>query len=229
MLSLMRKLAGILGLVAALAFAPSLAWADAEITTANSSEDAETESGDASGTNHSTGIAGMSSGEVQAQDIDDVDAENVQEGDNDVDTAQSANASTGDTVGGQVIGAVSDGELTVDATNSSEDVDATSGDADANNIAVQLAGLFSGVEASDISDVNADNVQEGDNGSDLAQVANATSGDAVAGQVFGAVTTGATDAVLANSSLDSDTTSGDADETNEGISANGLVSGVIEV
>jgi hypothetical protein len=55
-------------------------------------------------------------------------------------------------------------------------------------------------------------------------------GDAVGGQVFGAVTTGTTDAVLANLSVDTDATSGDSDDLSDSDLFTGLLaSGVIEI
>ena len=158
----------------------------------------------------------------------------MQEGDNELDVSQDANAQSGDTVGGQVIGAVVDGNLTVDATNLSRDVDLESGDADGDNNFAAFVGLTGGsstaLGADDILNNEADNVQVGDNSSDILQNTDAATGDAVGGQVFGGRVSGTTDAVLANTSEDTDADSGDADESNDVGQFTGLqASGVIQI
>ena len=226
-----------LGLAAALAFAPVAAWAETSITTANESEDTEVKSGDSTATNNGTAQVGHQGGgetDIESADIENQEATNVQEGDNDLEATQDANTQTGDGVGGQVIGAVVDGTLTVDATNASNDVEVETGDATSDNDFAAFVGLSAASEtnigAADVFNDSATNVQEGDNGTDVSQSSNAATGDAVGGQVFGAVTTGASDVVLANTSTDSDTTSGDADESSDSSTAAGLfATGVIDV
>lgn len=76
----------------------------------------------------------------------------------------------------------------VEATNRSEDVDATSGDAAAANDMAVVLGLAVSTPtaaAQDISGVTALNIQGGDNDSPAPQLAEASSGDAVGGQVTG--------------------------------------------
>ena len=223
---------------AALAWAPAqLAAADTSITASNESEDSEVESGDVEATNSSSGFAGHQGGgsnQVGAQDIESDQATNVQEGDNDVDGEQNATARSGDGVGGQVLGGVSSGELSVDATNRTSDVDVETGDATAENSFAAFVGLHAGsdtvVDAADIFSGSAANVQEGDNEADVSQDSLAETGDAVGGQVFGAVSSGASDVVLANTSEDSDATSGDADQNSTSTTFSGLAAaGIIRV
>jgi len=172
-------------------------------------------------------------GSVARADVDDVAADNVQEGDNETGTEQSGDAASGDAVGGQVTGVVSGGDTSVDATNRSEDVDIETGDADAFNDSNTFTGLapevaFSTVSASDIDNVTADNVQEGDNETEIAQSADAASGDGVGGQVIGVVTSagGSADIVAANTSEDVDIETGDAFAENDADAIVGLLAGI---
>jgi hypothetical protein len=223
-------------LVALLAVVPAIASAETSITTSNSSDDTETTSGDATAENNAAAQAGHNGGgdtDVTAGDIENENATNVQEGDNDVDGSQSATSESGATVGGQVIGAVTDGALTIDATNSSTDVDVESGDATSTNDFSAFVGLdaASGTTvAADIINGDATNVQEGDNGADVTQRTDAVTGDAVAGQILGATSGGPTDIVLANTSEDTDATTGDSEEDSTAGTFTGLVAtGIIEI
>jgi hypothetical protein len=64
-----------------------------------------------------------------------------QEGDNDAEAEQQANADSGDIVAGQVIGAQSSGgNININASNHTENVDAKTGDANASNNADVSAG-----------------------------------------------------------------------------------------
>jgi hypothetical protein len=132
-----------------------------------------------------------------------------------------------------VLGAVTAGDLTLDATNDSSGASAGSGGAEALNSAAAFAGLDVAsatiVAAADVTSTAADNVQEGDNAGSFAQTAEATSGDAVSGQVAGVVTSagGSADLVLANTT-DGSSGSGFAffDNTLEsftGLNAGGLI------
>jgi hypothetical protein len=113
-------------------------------------------------------------------------------------------AASGDGVGGQVLGIVSAGDASVDATNESTDVDVETGLASADN--------FLGHTVGQVSDGGGDNFTDGEISSEVAQDATATSGDAVAGQVAGVVTSagGSADLVLANTSDDVDGETGDS-------------------
>jgi hypothetical protein len=224
-------LAGILALF------PAAALAETTIVTSNSSDDTETKSGDADASNSGSAFVGHQGGgstDVGGADITSGQATNVQEGDNDLDADQSATASTGDTVGGQVIGAVTDDALSVDATNLSEDIEATSGDADADNTFDAFVGLSAAtgtsIGAADIVSGSGTNVQEGDNDADVDQFSQADTGAAVGGQVFGAVAGGPSDIVLANTSTDAETESGDSDQDNDSDVFTGLAAaGIIDI
>jgi hypothetical protein len=157
---------------------------------------------------------------------------NAQQGDNRSGTTQAGSGDSGDAVGGQVGGVVSSGNTSVDATNSTNNADVTSGDARGSNNAVTLLGAtVSGgcvvtPSACDIfSPAPTTNTQEGDNTSRLTQNATSASGDAVAGEVIGVVTSsgGSADVVLANSSANSDAQSGDSRFANDDVSVIGLI------
>jgi hypothetical protein len=242
------------------------AGGSADVVAANTSEDVDIDTGDVDADNDANAFVGLNAfGDVlfdgvgggagasptaTAADIDNIAAFNVQEGDNDAEAAQDASAASGDGVGGSVIGVVSAGDASVDATNHSEDVDISTGDADASNDFDAFVGLTEGdtiffdaidggagapgasptAVASDIVNDFAFNVQEGDNDKSLTQDASATSGDGVAGQVAGVVTSagGSADLVLANTSLDSDADTGDGtfdntDDSFTGLNAFGLI------
>jgi hypothetical protein len=216
--------------VALFALSGAAVRADTDITTANSSDDTETTSGDAAATNNGAAVAGHQSGgdtDVEASDIDNSGAAaNVQEGDNEVEANQSANSRSGSAVGGQIIGAQTSGDLTVNATNSSEDVDVETGDADSTNDFSAFVGLNSASGTTVAADIfnsgGATNLQEGDNDASVAQESNATTGDGVAGQILGAVTSGTATIALANTSEDTDATSGDSTQADDAAVFTGL-------
>jgi hypothetical protein len=215
------------------------AGGSADVVAANTSEDVDIETGDADANNDAAAFVGLNAtgtAGIAADDILNASATNVQVGDNELEAAQDATAASGDGVGGSVIGVVSAGDASVDATNHSEDVEVETGDADSTNDFAAFVGLTNGsttaLNAADILNGNAANVQEGDNAKDLSQSADATSGDAVAGQVAGVVTSagGSADLVLANTSEDSDAESGDGDFDNNDESFTGLnASGAIAI
>jgi hypothetical protein len=190
------------------------AGGSADVVAANTSEDVDLETGDSEADNDAAAFVGLNaSGTVlSAADIANASATNVQEGDNDYSADQSAEAASGDAVGGQVLGVVSAGDASVDATNRSEDIDVETGEVLAENDVAAFVGLTAGsdtafgpdgdVDADDIDNESAVNLQEGDNDKEVSQSATATSGDAVGGQVAGVVTSagGSADLVLANTS-----------------------------
>ena len=217
------------------------AGGSADVVAANTSEGVDIETGDADASNdaaafvglNATGTAGLA---AAGDDILNASATNVQVGDNELSASQDATSASGDGVGGSVIGVVSAGDASVDATNHSEDVDVETGDSDSSNDFAAFVGLTNGsttaLNAADILNGSAANVQEGDNSKDLSQSADATSGDAVAGQVAGVVTSagGSADLVLANTSTDADAESGDGDFDNSDESFTGLnASGAIAI
>jgi len=202
------------------------AGGSADVVAANTSTDVDVETGDATADNDAAAFVGLnfSSGDENRgttitadEDVVSASGTNIQEGDNDLDGTQTATASTGDGVGGQVLGIVSAGDASVDATNRSDDVDIDTGDADADNSAAAFVGLNASgtqttITASDLTLASGSvNAQSGDNSGSFDQTADATSGDGVAGQVAGVVTSagGSADLVLANTSTDSSSETGD--------------------
>ncbi len=213
------------------------AGGSADVVAANTSEGVDISTGDGDASNDAAAFVGLNAtGTVAAlaADIDNASATNVQDGDNDLEASQAALSASGDGVGGQVLGVVSAGDASVDATNRSEDVDVETGDTVSENDFAAFVGLTAGtgtaVVAADIENAAALNLLSGDNARELSQDATATSGDAVAGQVAGVVTTagGSADLVLANTSEDSDAESGEGefdndDESFTGLNAGGLI------
>lgn len=158
--------------------------------------------GSASATNLSSSFVGLNANTGNAV-VADVSGEavNMQEGDNVLDGPQTAVAESGDGVGGQVIGAVAAGDVTIDAKNVGGS--GSSGDATATNDVQTFVGLnassATAVGAADVSGT-AVNQQEGESLLSFAQTADAVSGDGVGGQVTGIVTSagGSADVVLDN-------------------------------
>jgi len=214
------------------------AGGSASVVAANTSTDVDIDTGDARAFNDAAAFVGLNSSSdtsvvnpFAADVLNASTATNVQEGDNKLDANQTATSSSGDGVGGQVLGIVSAGAASVDATNRSENVDIETGDARSENTFNAFVGLnFAtdtdiGGDAADLLNAGAaENVQEGDNKKDLDQDATSTSGDGVAGQVAGVVTSagGSADLVLANTSVDSDTDTGDGRFQNSDDSFTGL-------
>jgi hypothetical protein len=212
------------------------AGGSADVVAANTSEDVDIETGDADAANDAAAFVGLNATGTAglAADIVNASATNVQEGDNELVASQDATSASGDGVGGSVIGVVSAGDASVDATNHSEDVSVETGDADSANDFASFVGLTGGsttaLNAADILNGAAANVLEGDNASEVIQSAEAASGDGVAGQVAGVVTSagGSADLVLANTSVDADAETGDGDFANSNESFTGLnASGVV--
>jgi hypothetical protein len=202
----------------------------ADIVAANSSEDVGIETGDAeaeTATSAFVGQNGLPGSVLSVADIIGVLSTQIQEGDNDLAVDQSAIAQTGDGVGGQVLGVVSAGDASVDATNLSRDVDVETGDALAEDDVAAFVGQSVATDttvAADILNGETFNVQEGDNAAEVVQAAEASTGDAVAGQIGGVVTSagGSADLVLANTSEHSDTETGESFIDNEATSFTGL-------
>jgi hypothetical protein len=156
----------------------------------------------------------------------DVSGTVEQTGDNEVDLTQGAAAGTGDAVGGgQVTGLVvgAGGDVALDATNASQDSDASSGNSTSHNTAAAcaeaeecveaermlLAGPYLDIVAEFGASGSASILQEGDNDLAAAQVGDAMSGDGVAGaQIVGAVVSGTADVVLDNTSEDDESGTG---------------------
>jgi len=144
---------------------------------------------------------------------------NGQEGDNKAATDQSGTSNSGDANNGQVVGAVSSGKTSVDATNSTDHADVSTGDARGENNASAFTGqdtsfisFVDNLRATDILTVFSVNLQEGDNKTDTVQLATTLSGDGIGGQVIGVVTSagGSSDVTAANTSKNVDVQTGDA-------------------
>jgi len=180
------------------------AGGSADVVAANTSEDVDIETGEAFADNDADGI----DGDLDVGQQEFSGNENDAEDDISFEMSQTASAASGDGVGGQVLGIVSAGDASVDATNESTDVDVETGDAFAENEADYEVG-----QSSD----GGDNFSDGEISSELAQDASANSGDAVAGQVAGVVTSagGSADLVLANTSEDIDAESGFSEFQND--------------
>jgi hypothetical protein len=208
------------------------AGGSADVVAANRTEDSDINTGNADASNDTAAFVGLNAasdgltvGPGAAEDVLNSFATNAQAGDNRLAGHQSANAASGDGVGGQVLGIVSAGDASVDASNLSRGVSVDTGEADANNSAFNFVGLNvasgtdvgPGVFTSELSGILAANAQDGDNRKSFGQSANASSGDGVAGQVAGVVTSagGSADLVLANRSEDSDATTGSSDFNND--------------
>jgi hypothetical protein len=206
------------------------AGGSADIVAANRSTDVTIDTGDSRARNDSASFVGLLFADdsdfeigVNPADLTVDDADNAQEGDNSLDGKQVANASSGDGVGGSVLGVVSAGDASIDATNRSDNVDIETGDTRANNAATAFVGLLDAddsdvdIGAADVTANDAGNLQEGDNSGDFSQTANANSGDSVAGQVAGVVTSagGSADLVLASTTVDSDASSGSGSFSND--------------
>ena len=232
-------------IVAALVAAPVLVpvASYAQVTGSNDSSNTDASSGNAQGTNSASGQTGQSSSNsstVKTQDVKNSNGTNVQDGNNRTTVSQTTNVKTGDVVVGQVIGGVvaGGGNLVVNATNHSENVDATSGDAEGHNTADVATGLIStdgaafvgdalgnsNASTSDLNNVVGRNLQNGDNRTTVRQNSNVQTGDAVGGQVIGAVVNGGTtDIAAANTTKDSDITTGDAKADNSLAAFTGLL------
>ena len=216
--------------------AVTAAGGSADIVAANTSRDVEAESGDAEGEND---INALAANFVQASglccpvpglpgvaDIESATATVVHEGDNEIDSDQDLDIGTGDSVGGQVIGVVSSGDASVDATNLSEDVETSTGDAEGENEFNGVAGdIVIGGELTELADIDsatATLVQEGDNDVENNQDFDVVTGDSVAGQIIGVVAAGTVDVVGANTSVDSETETGESEGNNTNNAAAGL-------
>jgi len=198
------------------------AGGSASVVAANTTLRSDAQTGDADSSNDYrafTGLVQTDDGDINLADAfgrcDDCGP--IQDGTNSSTGNQNATASTGDGVVGQVNGIVAGGRTSLDANNHTEDSSATSGDADAEN--TQTA--FTGLVQTDDGNINLADafgrcddcapVQDGSNRQTLTQNATATSGDAIAGEVSGIVTSagGSASVVVANTTLRTDSTSGD--------------------
>lgn len=142
---------------------------------------------------------------------------NGQNGDNKTNTSQSGSDTSGTANGGQITGVVAGGTTSVDATNSTDHADVTSGDARGLNDASTFTGL-------DASSGTAVNRQNGDNKTAVSQDGSAVSGNASDGEIIGVVTSfgGSADVVAANTSSFNDVVTGRAKFENDSTTFTGL-------
>jgi len=189
----------------------------ASVVAANTTRDTDVSTGDANSSNDLGAFVGLNDSDLlSVSDITDAAATNLQDGNNRLTGRQSSTAATGDGVGGQVLGVVSAGATSLDASNTTDNSSVDTGDSDSSNGAGYFVGLndssTSTVAPSDITDAAASNLQDGNNTRTFTQTANATSGDSVAGQVSGVVTSagGSASVVLANNSTNIDSASGES-------------------
>jgi hypothetical protein len=212
------------------------AGGSASVVAANKTTNTDISTGDAKSTNDLAAFVGLQESSQTTTVTADISGTclvlcgNLQEGDNRFTGSQNASAKTGDGVGGQVLGVVSAGRASLDATNHTDDSSVDTGNGTSSNHAAEFVGLTDGpiaVGAADISGARAFNVQEGDNRKTLSQTADATSGDAVAGQVAGVVTSagGSASVVLANTSTSIDASTGTGKFNNSEAGFVGLNSG----
>jgi len=201
------------------------------ITAANSSDNVDVTTGDASGTNQSAAFVGLnrsSTGPSITADLTNVcttaPCPNVQDGSDRISSSQSVNTASGDGVAGQVIGAVTTGSLSINARNTTTDSSVETGDATGDNSASYFVGLnVSPTGTALTADITGScvaggcsNVQTGADRLSTHQSVRSTSGDGVAGGVIGAVSLrGSVRVTAANRTVDSDVTSGPADASND--------------
>jgi hypothetical protein len=193
-------------LLSALSFALAApALAETAITASNSSDNVDTQSGDATVINNNESSTGQFS---------EGEAANTQAGDTTSDNAQDATTDSGAAISGQVIGGVSEDDLSINATNSAVDSTAFTGESLADNNADIFVGLIFGDEEGVDTGFN---LSEGEIDGTLAQNADSNSGDAVGGQWIGAQSyNGTADIVLANTTENVQTGSGESEQDNVG-------------
>ena len=118
-----------------------------DIVAANTTVDTDVETGDATVDQTVAAFSGLNASasdtaiQAAGDELENIVANNAQLGNNRSSASQTGDASTGDGVGGQVIGVVSAGDTSVDATNRSEDVDVETGDADSEATYAAFVGL----------------------------------------------------------------------------------------
>jgi hypothetical protein len=181
------------------------AGGSSSIVAANTSSDNLVETGNADATNSAFAFAGLDADARAPINTPLSTASNTQTGDNRFTVSDLASATSGNGIAGQIVGVVSAGRTSVDASNTSTSNDVETGAAATTNTSDVTAGLRAITQ-----DEAGSNLQEGDNRKSLAQAADATSGDAIAGQVTGVVTSagGSSSVVVANRSDNIDATTG---------------------
>src|SRR5205823_12109131 len=119
----------------------------ASIVAANSSTNSDITTGDARSDNDVASFVGLNDAATttisgaSGADITGSSADNLQDGNNRLSGSQTAHAATGDGVGGQVLGVVSAGAASLDASNHTDDSSVETGDSHADNSASEFVGL----------------------------------------------------------------------------------------
>ena len=206
-----------------------------DIAAANTTTNSDITTGDANAENSLAAFTGLLAttatatvGPLAAADVNNATGTNVQDGNNRFTGDQSAHSLTGSGIAGQVLGVVSAGNTRVDASNTTTDSSVTTGDSTSDNDGAAFTGLLSAgtatVAPADVNNTTGSNIQDGNNTGTLHQTADAVSGDGVAGQVAGIVTSagGSAAVTLANTSTGVDSTSGDTVFANDSSMFNGL-------
>ena len=184
------------------------AGATSSIVAANVSDDNSVETGDATAPNSVLAFVGLdasASSVALSAPAPLASVSNTQTGNNRFTVTDVASATSGNGIAGQIVGVVSAGTSSVDARNNSTGNDVASSDALATNESDVQVGLAAAAVGSTGS-----NLQVGNNRKTTDQAADATTGDAIAAQVTGVVTSagGSASVVVDNTSTNLDVTSG---------------------
>lgn len=211
---------------------------DTEIDAANRSHDARVRSGDGAASNDIESVVWTTGLGDELDDDDEIALIDDDDDDVEDDWDFESFATTGDGIGGQVLGVAtaSGGSADVVVANDSDDVDLESGDAEALDSALAETGTVIGGQAAGVSSAGLTSLDATNRTHDVAvesgeafarfDDAVALTGDGIAGELVGIVTgpVGRADVVLANTSEDLDVRTGDADalfeafaETGDGI------------
>ncbi len=183
--------------------------ASSSIVASNTSDNNSVETGRVDAINTSDAFIGLDASATEAV-INATTAAviNNQIGDDRFTLTESASATSGNGVAGEVLGVVSSGATSLDAGNTSKDNNVETGAA----AATDTSGAQVGLAATEVGPGLGSNIQSGNDRKSLDQTSAATSGDAVAGQVAGVVTSagGSSSVVVANTSTGIDATSGES-------------------
>lgn len=156
---------------------------------------------------------------IARSDISCSDCDNVQEGQNSAHSDQDGSARAGATIGGQSISVSAGGGARVNATNNGERVRVKTGDATGSNDLSGIVGhttsIGTSVGSADIVNASGNNVHEGDNEFEFGQTVDATTGDAVAGQIIGVSAGGDAEVIADNTLRRVDVDTGDAEANND--------------
>lgn len=197
------------------------AGGNASVVARNAPDHVDVDGGDAEADNDASTFVGLARAgdDVSVEDITGSVGVNLQDGENELDGDQSADASSGDAVVGQDLSVHAGGNASLAATNEPEHSDADSGDADADNDASAFVGhaFASGgdVAVTDIVDSVGVNLHDGDNEGEVDQDADADTGEALTGQKASVRAGGSASVNVEERGEHNDASSGDADTSND--------------